>query len=159
MAPVEAACVGRAMRGASILFSAALLAGCGSGDSFAENAVPPTINELAETPGDWSRLSGAIGRTPGESALFISSPITVDLNALLGPDSEAFRSAMADAGPLVWEEGVLVTRSRKGDAYLLIAPGDRALEAGLRGRQGWRSSRTAGADITRPATVRSLLSG
>lgn len=158
MAPVEAACVQLAMFRWFMLPPLLALSGCGNDDKWAEEAVPPSINEMAETPGDWSRLSGAINRTPGDSGLLTSSPITVDLNALLGPDAEAYKAAMADAGPLHWEDGMLVSRSHAGRGYLVIDPRDHAMEAGLLAGRNWKSFRTAGAEVARPATVTAMLS-
>ena len=157
MAPVEAARVGTPMRMWTLLGCAGLLAGCGNDEKWAENAVPPTINEMAETPGDWSRLDGAIGRTPGDSGLFTNSPVTVDLNAMLGPSVDAYRAVMADATPLVREGSVLVSRARNGQAYLIIDPVDHALEAGMRQRNLWRTYHTAGSDVPRPPSVQALL--
>lgn len=157
MAPVEAVSVDGVMRSWIILGLAAALPGCGNADNVAENAVPPSVNAMAETPGDWSALEGAIGRTPQDSGLFTTSPVAVDLNAMLGPSVDAFRALMADATPLNREGSVLVTRSRSGQAYLIIHPADHALEAGLRQRNLWRSVRTAGADIPRPPSVIALL--
>lgn len=145
------------MRTATLILAAALLGGCGNGDMVAENAVPPTVNELAETPGDWSGLSGAIGRTPIDSGLLKNSPISVDLNAMLGPSVDAFGAVMADSTPLVREGPVLVSRARSGEAYLIIDPADHALEAGMRQRNLWRSWQTAGADVPRPRSVQQLL--
>lgn len=136
---------------------AVLLSGCGSGDMVAENAVPPTVNELAETPGDWSGLSGAIGRTPIDSGLLTTSPISVDLNAMLGPSLGAYRSVMSNATPLVREGPLLVSRARNGQGYLIIDPEDHALVAGLRQQRLWRSWSTAGSDVPQPPSVTALL--
>lgn len=142
-----------------MLAFALALSGCGDDTKYAQQAVPPALNEMAETPGDWSRLTGAVGRTPGDSGLLTNSPITVDLNAMLGAQVEAYRAAMADAGPLVREDGVWVSRSRTGNGYLVIQPRDHAMEAGLRQDGKWRTFRTAGSDVPRPATVRALVQG
>jgi hypothetical protein len=147
------------MRILTIMMFAVLLGGCGDENKWAEDAVPPVLNELAETPGDWSRLAGAVGRTPVDSGLLTHSPITVDLNALLGADAEAYRAAMADAGPLVREGGVLVSRSPSGNGYIVIQPAEHAMEIGLRRRGEWRTFHTAGVSVPRPAAVQALLNG
>lgn len=157
MAPVEAACVEQRMRLPCLLVVIALLSACGNRDVVAEEAVPPAVNELAEMPGDWSALASAVGRTPGDSALFVNSPVTVDLNAMLGPDAEAFRSAMVDAAPLAREGGVLVSASRAKRAYLLIDPAGHALEAGLRREGRWQRYRTAGTELDLPPSIRALV--
>ncbi|WP_205479324.1 hypothetical protein [Sphingomonas arenae] len=153
MAPVEAACVQSVMSRWVMLAAAVVLSGCGNDEKWAEGAVPPSVNEMAETPGDWSRLAGSINRTPGDSGLLTNSPITVDLNAMLGPDVDAYRGAMADSGPLHWESGLLVSRSHAGRGYLVIDPRDHAMEAGLQSAGKWRSYRTSGSDLARPPTV------
>ena len=157
MAPVEAACVQRVMIKWMMLAPVLVLGACGNGEKWAEEAVPPSINEMAETPGDWSRLAGAINRTPGDSGLLTSSPIAVDLNAMLGSQVDAYRGAMADSGPLHWEGRVLVSRSHAGKGYLVIDPRDHALEAGLQSGGKWRSYRTAGSDLARPPTIAAMV--
>lgn len=147
------------MRTCMMTMAAVLLTSCGSGDVVAENAVPPTVNELAETPGDWSALRSAVGRTPGDSDLLKNSPISVDLNATLGPQVDAFRTAMSDAGPLQPEQGVLVSRSRSGGAYLVIQAADHSFEAGVREGGEWKTFQTPGAEVPRPASVQRLRGG
>lgn len=132
------------------------LAACGD-DTVAANAAVPELDVMAETPGDWSDLRGMIGRAPAESGLFERSAITVDLNALLGEDARAFRSAMGNASPLRRDGPVLVTLSPTRQAYLLLLPSDHALEAGLRKPGGWRVVRTPGAEVPRPPAVAALL--
>lgn len=138
--------------------SALALAACRE-EAPPENLEIPDLNVIAETPGDWSALSGMIGRTPVESGLFEKSPITVDLNATLGQAAPAYREAMGDAGPLKREGTVLVTTSRSGRAYLVILPSDHAFEAGLKTAHGWRAFRTPGAEVPRPASVQRLIAG
>lgn len=157
MAPVEAACVQAVMLRLAIFALVLVLGGCGNDAKWAEGAVPPSVNEMAETPGDWSRLAGSINRTPGDSGLLTNSPITVDLNAMLGRDLDAYRRAMSDSGPLRWEVGVLVSRSHAGRGYLVIDPRDHALEAGLRSEGKWRSYRTSGSDLQRPPTIAAMI--
>ena len=138
---------------------ALLLAGCGGPDKYAENAATPDLAMASETPGDWSQLRPMIGQTPDESGLLRErSPISVDLNALLGPDAERFRTAMAGASPLLSDGAALVTISPSRRAYLAIVPADHALHVGLRDETGWRNYRTPGADSSLPAQVRALLS-
>lgn len=143
---------------ATVLSLAIALAACRE-EVPPENIAIPDLNVIAETPGDWTALSGMVGRTPAESGLFEESPIIVDLNARLGPAATAYREAMGDAGPLVQEGPVLVSISRSGRAYLVILPSDHAFEAGLKTGNGWRAFRTPGADVPRPASVQRLLAG
>ena len=136
---------------------AVLLAGCGGPDKYAENAATPDLAAVGETPGDWSQVALMAGRTPDESGLLQQSQISVDLNALLGPDGERFRTAMAGAGPLVRDGPALVTLGHSGQAYLVIVPSDHALHAGLRTTGGWQTFRTPGAEVPRVASVERLL--
>ena len=129
---------------------------CGGPDTIAANAVAPDLNLMASTEGDWSGLAGALNRTPAESGLLRGSDISVDLNALLGRDQEAFRLALGDATPLAREGELLVTVGRSGNAYLLIDPADHALEAGLKRAGNWQQYRTPGSDIARPPSVEQL---
>lgn len=133
-----------------------LLPACGD-QSVASNAAVPDLNVMSETPGDWSDVRLLEGRTPAESGLFEDSPVTVDLNALVGEDVQAFRRAMATAGPIVRAGPVLWTASRDGSAYLLIYPDDHAIEAGLKRRGVWEVFRTPGAEVPVPAPVTALL--
>jgi hypothetical protein len=136
---------------------AALLAGCGGPDKYAENAATPDLAAIGETPGDWSQVALMAGRTPDESGLLQQSQISVDLNALLGRDSERFRTAMAGAGPLVRDGPALITIGRSRQAYLVIVPSDHALHAGFRTAEGWRTFRTPGAEVPRVAALKRLL--
>ena len=141
-----------------LMITAALALGsCGNDDKWAESAVPPSLNEMTEIPGDWSSLAGAIGRTPTDSGLMTSSAISVDLNAMLGPQVDAYRAAMADATPLIRQGPVLVSQARNSQAYLVIDPADHSLEVGIRQRNGWRTSRTPGSEVQRPPGVQALL--
>ncbi|MFC7535813.1 hypothetical protein ACFQPG_00350 [Sphingomonas sp. GCM10030256] len=135
----------------------AALAACGGDDVVAENAVAPDLNLMSEVPGDWSALSGMIGRTPVESGLFEESPVLVDLNAMLGPDVARFRAALHNATPLVREGRVIVTRAHDGQAFLVIDPAQYGLLAGLRQGSGWRTFETPGADVGRPASVQRMI--
>lgn len=132
-------------------------ASCGGPDTVARNAVAPDLNMMAATEGDWSGLAKAVGRTPADSGLLQNSDISVDLNALLGADVEAFRLALGNATPLAREGPALVTVGRSGNAYLLIDPADHALEAGLKRGATWQQYRTPGSEITRPPSVQRLL--
>ena len=157
MAPVEAACVQIAMFRWMIFSAVLVLGACGNDEKWAEDAVPPSVDKTTEKPGDWSRLAGAVNRTPADSGLLTNSSITVDLNAMLGSEVDAYRGAMADSGPLSWEAGVLVSRSEAGKGYLIIDPRDHALEAGLRSGGKWRSYRTSGSDLNRPPTIAAMV--
>jgi hypothetical protein len=139
-----------------IVLIALPLAGCGKSDSIApRNTVMPAPDMMSESPGDWTRLSGAVGRTPSESSLFVRSAMSTDLNAMLGADAEDFRRAMADAGPLrPGAEGTLVTRSESGQGWLVLQPGDHAIAARFRSGKGWRRVRTPGSDVPLPEDLR-----
>jgi hypothetical protein len=137
----------------------ALSAACNSNaDTIAEDAIPPALNLGTEAGGDWSPLQHMAGRPPAESGLLINSPITTDLNALLGRDLARYRDAMATGSTVAREGAVMVTAARAGDAYLVIHPADHALEAGLKGPDGWRTWTTPGARVPRPASVARLRS-
>lgn len=129
------------------------LAACGGRDTVAANAVTPDLNMMAETPGDWSGIAQAVGRTPAESGLLQRSDVSVDLNALLGGKVEAFRLALGDATPLTREGGLLVTRGRSGNAYLVIDANDHALEAGLKKGGRWQRFSTPGAELVPPPSI------
>lgn len=140
-----------------ILFVAAGLIGCGDTDKIANNALAPDLETMTEEPGDWSALAQLVGRTPAESGLLQQSPITVDLNALLGANAGPFRLQMGRGSPLTREGGVLVTVGDGGAAYLVLQPGDHAMEAGLKERDGWRRYSTPGAAVPTPPSVTTLL--
>lgn len=127
-----------------------ILAACGP-DQVAENAVVPPLTNISEDPGDWSAVEKMVGRTPGESGLLDQSPVSVDMEAKLGPDFAAFRSAMMRAGPLRREGPLLVARAP--DAWLVLQPADHAMRLALRTRSGWREWETAGAAVPRPPGV------
>ena len=140
----------------SIAF-ALLLAACGNDDQVASNGPLPDLATMSETPGDWSALDGLIGRTPADSGLFVASPITVDLNAMLGPSAGLYRTAMGNASRLDRLGSVLVTIGEGGQAFLTIQPADHAIEAGIRIQGRWRLFHTPGAQVPRPAVVTALL--
>ena len=138
------------MRSLLLLVLTATLAACSDDPSASRNHAVPTIETMSETPGDWSALDHMIGRPPFDSGLLENSPITVDLNATLGPSAIAFRNAMADAGPLARRGDLLVSTSASGAAWLVLDPADHAFRAGLRTGNGWREWQTPGADVPRP---------
>ena len=111
---------------------------------------------MVETPGDWSALAQAMGRTPAESGLLQQSPIITDLDALLGERARDYRLALGDATPLQPEAGVLVSIGRSGRAYLVIAPDDHALAAGLKNGENWQRFETPGAQVPLPPSVERL---
>lgn len=129
----------------ALLASLLALAACSGSDKWADNATVPPLDVIDEAPGDWSALDGMIGRRPSESGLIEDSPISVDLNALLGPDAGPYRDAMMRAGPLVREGDLLVARGP--DASLVIQPAEHAFRATL--RRGGRTLdwQTPGADV------------
>jgi hypothetical protein len=124
-----------------------LPAACGPAQ-VAENAAVPPLNVINETPGDWSDLDLMVGKVPADSGLIDKSPISVDLTAKLGPDLEAWRSAMMKAGPLKREGNLLVARAP--DAWLVLLPADHAMRLALRSGSSWREWETAGANVPRP---------
>ena len=145
------------MKNPATLFAALLLAACSSGGNIAENTAGPPLDAIGERPGDWSRLAGAVGRTPAASGLFENSAITVDLNALLGAEAGAYRSAAETGSALVREGPVLVTIGGDRTSFLVILPGDHALHAGLKRPGGWKTWTTPGAEVPLPANVRALV--
>ena len=138
-----------------LLLALPLLACGDSGPVAPANTVIPDLNVTGETPGDWSTLRGAVGRTPADSALLTVGPIATDLNAMLGKDSAAFHEAMNDAGPLRAEpNGILVSRSASGRAWLVIQPADHAIAAGLLAKRVWRTLRTPASEVPIPPDLR-----
>ena len=144
------------MKTPASLFAALLLAACSSGGNIAENTAGPP-DAISERPGDWSALVSTVGRTPADSGLLQQSPISVDLNALLGADAAAFRSAAETGSELVREGPVLVTIGGDRNSYLVIVPSDHALQAGLRTAGGWKRWTTPGAEVPLPASVKALV--
>ncbi len=135
------------------------LAACGS-DAVADRDGPvPNLSEMVETQGDWSLLNVLVDRPPAESELLMQSPITVDLNAMLGPRIFDYRKRMAVAGPLVRNGTMMVSVTPPGPdaAYLMIEPGDNVIEAGWRESGRWHVERTAGTAMRRPMEVEALL--
>jgi hypothetical protein len=132
------------------------LAACGRGEELAANAQTPDLETMVETPGDWSALAQAMGRTPADSGLLQQSPIITDLDALLGGRAKDYRLALGDATPLQREGGVLVTIGKSGRAWLVIAPGDHALAAGLKDGDEWQRFETPGAQVPLPPSVKRL---
>ena len=133
---------------APFLAAACLLAACSGDDKWADNAVTPPLEQMAEAPGDWTALDGMIGRRPAESGLIENSPITVDLNARLGPSAKAYRDAMMAAGPLTRQGNLLVAKGP--DAWLVLDPAGHAFHAGLTRGGRLEEWQTAGADVPRP---------
>jgi len=136
---------------------AILTAACNQNDTIAQNAAMPPLNVASETPGDWSDLRLLAGRTPADSGLFEDSPITVDLNAMLGRDAITYRRAIEGGSVLTPVGPVLVTLAPDRRAYLVIYPADHALEAGLKTATGWRRWNTPGSDVPRPVAITQLL--
>ncbi|WP_300972902.1 hypothetical protein [Sphingomonas sp. LHG3406-1] len=133
------------MRTAILVLLAASAAACSGNEKVADNAVMPALDVASETPGDWSGLVEMVGRRPSESGLIESSAISVDLNALLGPDAGAFRDAMMRAGPLARDGDLLVARAP--DAWLVLDPADHAFRAALRQGGSVREWQTPGAEV------------
>lgn len=132
----------------SALLLSATLAACSSQDKWADNVATPPLEVMAEEPGDWSPLASMIGRPPAESGLIDNSPVSVDLNARLGPAAHLYRDAMMRAGPLERRGALLVAEGP--EAWLVLDPAGHAFRAGLvrDGRlQEWQ---TAGGEVPRP---------
>jgi hypothetical protein len=145
------------MKQLALVLAALLTAACNQNDRIAQNAATPPLNVMSETPGDWSDLRLLVGRTPAESGLFEDSPITVDLNALLGPDAIVYRRAIKGGSALTRSGDVFVTVAPDRSAYLVIYPADHALEAGLKRANGWRRWNTPGSQVPRPPAIEQLL--
>ncbi|GAA4000796.1 hypothetical protein [Sphingomonas humi] len=135
------------MRILALLLAAALSA-CSKQDKWADNVATPPLNVIAEAPGDWTALDGMIGRRPSESGLVENSPISVDLEARLGPDAQTYRNAMMRSGPL--QRSGLLMVSKGPDAWLVIDPEQHAFRAGLLREGRWQDWHTAGTDLPRP---------
>lgn len=140
-----------------------LIAACGRGDVVDEQAdqLPP-LDQMQMRVADWSSLAPAVGQRPAESGILTKGPVVTDLHALTGKDAVAYRTLLnKTGGPLVRDGKLLVTVSPPGPQaiYLIIDPGQRALEAGRKVDGQWVIQRTAAAEIARPAAVRSLIGG
>ena len=127
----------------------AVLSACSGDDKWAENVTTPSLETMSEDAGDWSALGGMIGRRPSESGLIENSPVSVDLNARLGPAAAAYRSAMMRAGPLERQGALLVAKGP--DAWLVLDPAGHAFRAGLVRNGTLQEWQTAGADVPRPS--------
>ena len=131
-----------------LIASVLALAACSSSDKWADNAATPSLDVISEAPGDWSALAGMVGRRPSESGLIENSPITVDINARLGPDAKPYRDAMMRAGPLRRKGDLLVARGP--EASLVIQPAEHAFRASLRRGERTQEWQTPGADVPAP---------
>ncbi len=143
-----------------LLIAPLLLAACDRGGAVKDDIKPaPPLNEMVETPGDWSGLGPAIGQTPSQSAVLTKGPLPTDLDAMLGEHAIDFRKRMESAaGPLHHEGSVLVSMTPPGleAAYLVVDAADHAMEAGRRTVDGWQVERTPGAKFTLPPNVAAL---
>ena len=139
---------------AAVLF----LAACGRNEGVVASDVKPTpaLSTMESTPGDWSALGTLTGREPSDSGLLLHSPIVTDLDAMLGASAKPYREAMAPAGTLRREGGLLVSVSPVAGAYLVIDPRQHALAAGMRTPQGWRRWQTPASEIALPREVAAL---
>ena len=137
------------------------LPACDGGAVADRNAKVPNLNEMVETQPDWSLLEVLANRRPAESELLMQSPITVDLNAMMGSKIFGYRKQMAVAGPLTRNGTMLVSVTAPGPhaAYLMIEPAKFAIEAGWRESGRWHVERTAGTALRRPSQVEALLVG
>lgn len=136
------------MRLVPAVLLAAALAACSGDDKWAENVATPSLNIMAETPGDWSALDGMVGRRPSESGLLESSPVNVDIEARLGSEAKPYRDAMMRAGPLTRSGNLLVAEGP--DAWLVLDPEGHAFRAGMVRNGKLQEWQTAGADVPRP---------
>lgn len=137
------------------------LAGCDDGGVVADNVgdIPPTSVTQAPSA-DWSGLEPAVGRTPADSGMLTKGPIVTDLHALLAADAIAYRTRLErDGGPLTRVGNLLVTASPPGEeaSYLIVDPGQLALEAGYKKGGRWVVERTASSDIARPPAITAML--
>ena len=137
------------------------VAACDRGGAVNDDIKPtPPLNEMVETPGDWSGLRPAVGRTPAQSAMLTTGPLPTDVNALLGEHAIDFRRRIEMAGGPLRPDcgGLLVTLTPAGRdaAYLVINVADHALEAGWRTTGGWQVERTPGAKFQAPPSVLAL---
>lgn len=113
--------------------------------------------------GDWGSLTGLVGQYPRDSRLIEASVITPALKALLGDGFQVFQANMQTQGPLQSEGAVLFTSGNKPHqggidaAYLLIEPTSRALEIGLWEGGKLTTYKTPGADIAKPADIRTMI--
>ena len=144
-------------------FATALLllaAACDRGGVVNDNTKPtPPLNQMVESPGDWSAMTPAIGRTPNESGILSQGPLVTDLGALLGKDAADFRERMTRmGGPLKLDGPYLasVTPPGEGAAYLIVDTADHSLAAGRKTVEGWVEVRTPGSDIVDPPGVTAL---
>ena len=135
------------------------LAACNSGAVADRNTRVPNLNEMVDTQPDWSLLKVLTNRRPAESELLMQSPITGDLNAMMGPKIFGYRKQMAVAGPLLRDGTMLISVTAPGPhaAYLIIEPAEFAIEAGWRESGCWHVERTAGTALRRPRQVEALL--
>ena len=145
------------MKAIILIGALVILAACDRGGAVKDDVKPaPPLDQMVETPGDWSGIAPAVGRTPSQSAVLTKGPLPTDLNALLGEHAIDFRHRMeAAAGPLHAESGLLVSTTPSGAkaAYLVIDTADHALEAGRKTADGWQVERTPGASFDPPASV------
>lgn len=161
-----------------VALALALLVACNhSNDGPAESAAPTaattapaptgtsTMMVAAPLPSrlDWNSLSSQVGKYQNQIDLFAHGPISVALKKLVGEHLPALQRNLEVTGPLqkdgntYYMTGNAPDQGGQDQAYLLIAPAQKALEVGL--WQGGELStwKTPGASITKPADVQRML--
>ncbi|MET4683939.1 hypothetical protein [Brevundimonas faecalis] len=112
---------------------------------------------------DWSSLDALVGKYPNDSKLIEDSAVTAELKTLLGDRFETFRTNIQTQSPLQRDGQVLYVSGNKPHqggsdaAYLLIDPTKKALEVGLWEGGKLTTYKTAGADLAKPADIRTLI--
>lgn len=164
----------------------ALLVACNhSSDGSAEsavatapNAAAPTVAMTAPAPAGtssmmiaaplpsrlaWNSLSSQVGKYQNQIDLFEHGPISAELKKLLGDHVSALQHNPEVAGPLqkdgntYYMIGNAPHHGGQDQAYLLIAPVQRALEVGLWQAGELRTWKTPDTSITKPADVQRIL--
>lgn len=124
-------------------------------------ASSPASNPAATT--DWSSLDALVGKYPNDSKLIEASAVTAELKTLLGDRFETFRTNIQTQSPLQRDGQVLYVSGNKPHqggsdaAYLLIDPTKKALEVGLWEGGKLTTYKTTGADLAKPADIRTLI--
>ena len=130
--------------------------------SAALNVATPS-DDIAGTA-DWGSLDTFVNRNPIESGLLDRSPISSDLEALLGDRTAVLKSNLETSSPLEREGSTLFTSGNKAHeggsdaAYLLIAPAAKAIEVGLWQKGKLSVYKTPGSHIAKPGDIRTLIS-
>ena len=130
------------------------------------SAIPNVATPSDDVAGaaDWSSLDTFVSKNPIESGLLDRSPISSDLEALLGDKTAVLKTNLETSSPLEREGSTLFTSGNKAHeggsdaAYLLIDPAAKALEVGLWQKGKLSVYKTPGSDIAKPKDIRTLIS-